>query len=145
MNNNRFMIYAHAIILGIMMLIAASFQPANAQTNFLNAQDAAKRFASNVRPAPAYVQARVLAANVAETMAFPATVRFVILSSTCNFYAKVGAAPTAAVPGADVTDGTASELNPTAYYLNPAGQSISVITPDASCVVTGAAYTGPVN
>jgi hypothetical protein len=113
------------------------------QTNLVVPFDAARRFSSNIRTAPTYVNARVLAANVSESVVMPAAVRFVIFSSTCNFYAKLGG--TAAVPGADITDGTASELNPTAYYFNVAAPTISVITPDATCVVTVSGYLGPVN
>jgi hypothetical protein len=117
---------------------------AQAQTAFSIPYDAARRFTSNIRPAPTYVNARVLAAGVSETALMPAGTRFVVFSSECNFYAKPGAA--AAVPGADITDGTASELNPSAWYFpNPitATQQITVVTTAAACIVTLSGYTGP--
>jgi hypothetical protein len=115
-----------------------------AQSAFVIPFDQAKRFSSQVRPVPAYVNARVLAAAVAETITPPANSRFVVFAANCNFYVKVGGSA-AATPAADITDGSASELNPSAYYLNPASPSISVITPDSSCILTAAFYTGPVN
>lgn len=94
-------------------------------------------FSSMIRPAPTYVDARVLAANTAETQAVPTTARWVLFSSTCNFYANPST--TATVP-ADTTNGTASELNPAAWYLGVGTvTSISVIA-DATCVITMSFY-----
>lgn len=71
-----------------------------------------------------WVDARVLAASTAEAHTVPTqggkTAKFVVFSSTDNFYAKynkTAAAAVATVPG-DTTDGTAAELNPTIRYLN---------------------------
>ncbi len=83
-----------------------------------------------------YVLTRVLAANTAESFTVPAGAAVVVFSSNGDFYAKVGG--TAAVPAADVTDGTGSELNPTVRGCTP-GSSISVISPYAT-VVTAAFY-----
>lgn len=114
---------------------------ARAQTAFTVPPEMGGRWASNIRSAPTYVQARVLAAGASETITLPAGTKFVIFSATCNFYAKNGAS--AAVPAADVTDGTASELNPAAWYFTNASTQVTVIADTASCVVTASAYTGP--
>ena len=82
-----------------------------------------------------YVLAKSLAASVAESFTVPAGAAYVVFSANGDFYAKVGG--TATVPG-DVTDGTASELNPTARACSPAS-TISVISPYAT-VVTAAFY-----
>ncbi len=60
-----------------------------------------------------WIDARVLAANAAETFQAPAGSRFVLFSADGDFYCKTASASTAAaVPTTDVTDGTAAELNP---------------------------------
>lgn len=82
-----------------------------------------------------YVLSKSLAAGVAESFTVPAGAEYVIFSATGDFYAKANG--TATVPG-DVTDGTASELNPTARSCSPAG-TISVIS-SAAVVVTAAFY-----
>lgn len=64
-----------------------------------------------------YVNASVLAAGVSEQQTVPTGANWVTFSSDADFYAKFGTNPTAAVPGADVTDGTASVLNPTVRYI----------------------------
>jgi len=67
------------------------------------------------RSAPTYIDARDLAANTNETHTVPAGADFVYFSADGDFYAKTNGA--AAVPG-DVTDGTASEMNPKHWDLN---------------------------
>ena len=84
-------------------------------------------------PASDHVDARVLAAGVAETHTVPAGARYVVFSATADFYAKFGAA--AAVPAADVTNGTASALNPTQRRIPDGATTIGLIAP-AACVVT---------
>lgn len=68
-----------------------------------------------LRRMPTYVDARVLAASVNEDHTIPANAKYVIFSAEADFYAKRGG--TAAVPSGDVTDGTASELNPAGYDI----------------------------
>jgi len=82
------------------------------------------------------VNARSLAAGVAEDTTVPTGAGKVLFSSTGNFYAKMGTGA-AAVPG-DVTDGTAAELNPAGWVVD-AGSIISVIAP-ADCVLTLSYY-----
>lgn len=79
---------------------------------------------------------RVLASGVAESDTVPADARLVMFSSTGNFYCKING--TAAIPAADVTDGTGSELNPSVRSVE-AANTISLIAPTA-CVVTLAYY-----
>ena len=80
------------------------------------------------RSAPLYIDARDLAVTTNETHTVPAGADYVgerfdlrapedyaIFSGDGDFYAKPNGA--AAVPG-DVTDGTASELNPVIWDLN---------------------------
>jgi hypothetical protein len=92
---------------------------------------------TSIRPAPTYVDARVLAANVSETHTIPTGAGFVLFASTCNFYAKPGAS--AAVPAADVTDGTGSELNPAAWVITSSMTQITLISAVA-CTVTMVFY-----
>lgn len=88
--------------------------------------------------APEWVDARVLAAATAETYTVPANVSFVVLSSATGFY--INLTGTAAVPGADVTDGTASFYVPASIQCRvPTGSSISMII-TAGGVVTIAGY-----
>lgn len=76
------------------------------------------RTVPQVRQPADYVNALSLVAGVAERVPIPQGLTFVIFSCTSNYYAKVGdSSVTAAVPS-DITDGTASELNPLSYNLN---------------------------
>jgi hypothetical protein len=108
----------------------------------------ARDFAGNnslIRNAPEYVDARVLAAGAAEVYTVPTGAHLIVFSGTSAFYARANAA--AAVPAADVTDGSSSELNPSAWLLRSFGQlgggaAISTIglISSANCVVTMAVY-----
>lgn len=89
------------------------------------------------RPVPQSVMSRSLAASTAEDITPPTDARYVVFSATANYY--VNAFATATVP-ADVTNGTASELNPSGYSFNPNElPTFSVISPVA-CVITAAFY-----
>lgn len=71
------------------------------------------RNGANSSPVGAYEQsdfidARVLAANTAESHTIPTGAKFVRVAADVAVYVRVGG--TAAVPAADVTDGSASEL-----------------------------------
>jgi hypothetical protein len=85
------------------------------------------------------IMARVLAANTAETIQAPTNAKYVVFSADGDFYCTIAASSTAAaVPAADVTDGSASELNP-AVRIIPYDTSgnpgyISVIAPMARVV-----------
>jgi hypothetical protein len=91
-------------------------------------------------PASDFVNARVLAANTAELAAVPAGAAFVVFSSAIDFHVKFGdGTVVAAIPVADVADGSGSELNPEAREV-PAGIThLSLISASAG-VVTLAWY-----
>ena len=81
-----------------------------------------------------WIDARVLAANTAETFQAPALARFVLFSADGDFYCKIATASTAAaIPAADITDGTSSELNPAMRYIGEQ-EFISLIAPAARVV-----------
>ena len=80
------------------------------------------------------VCASVLAANTAEKVTVPTGAKFVLFSGTANYYVAFGADPTAAVPAADVTNGSASCLNPGLRALDGAAK-IGLISP-TDCIVT---------
>lgn len=82
------------------------------------------------------INAKVLAAGVAEVETVPAEAKCVLFSSEGNFYAKHNAA--ASVPAGDVIDGTASELNPSGYIV-AAADTIGLIA-STDCVITLAYY-----
>ena len=86
-----------------------------------------------------YVNSVSLAASTAETIPVPATAMSVLFSATCNFYANYST--TATVPG-DVTNGSASELNPTQRTLMLGSTRIAAISviSAAACVITAAFY-----
>lgn len=98
---------------------------------------------SNPYNAPAYVSARVLAANVAETISVPTNATKVRLAGTADFYYAIGAAPTAVVP-VDTDDGSSNELMKQqggAEWRTCQGVAqISVISA-AICIVTASFYT----
>ena len=89
------------------------------------------------RSAPTYIDARDLAANTNETHTVPAGADYVLFSADGDFYAKPNGA--AAVPG-DVTDGSASEMNPKHWDLNGV-TSIGLIS-SAARKVTLSFYKG---
>ena len=118
------------ILLGLLLALLTTL--ACAQEAFQLFPDQRKGFNSYIRNAPKYIDVRVLAANVNETHTTPSA-NVVLFSSNCAaFYAIIG--PTAAVPAADVTDGSGSELNPSAWFVGKAAQ-IGLISPTA-CTVT---------
>lgn len=76
--------------------------------------------------------------GASQAVTVPTYATIVSFSSTGNFYVKWTAGGTAAIPGANVTDGTASELNPTTRDLN--GLASFAIIGAASVVVTVSYY-----
>lgn len=79
-----------------------------------------------------HVDARVLAAGIAEVHNIPVGAEIVVFSGTSDFYVMFDAA--AAIPSAEVTDGGASMLNPAVRRCN-GGATIGLISP-TGCVVT---------
>lgn len=122
-------------LLFTILMLTATFCAAQ-ETSFRIAPDASGQFSSGIRSAPAYVDARVLAAGVSETHTVPTGQKRVLFSATCDFYAKPGAS--AAVPAADVTDGTSAELNPATWTVEDMTQF--TIISSSVCVVTLSFY-----
>ena len=103
--------------------------------NLVIKSDANGDYPTWCRVASDFINSRSLAANTVEASTVPALAGKVFFGATGNFYALNNG--TAAVPG-DVTDGSASELNPACWMVAP-GDIISLIAP-AACVVTLAYY-----
>lgn len=108
---------------------------AGAQNNMRIFSDSGGQFSSMIRPAPTYVNARSLAASTAESVTVPTGGKIALFAANCDFYANP--TTTATVPG-DVTDGSASELNPAAWYLTGV-TTISLISA-STCIVTITIY-----
>lgn len=86
-----------------------------------------------------WIDARVLAAGVVESFQAPTVAKRVLFSGNGNFYCRItpaanGSAVAAAVPAADVTDGSASELNPAMRVLPDDTAYISLIAPTDTIV-----------
>lgn len=126
------------VALAVVLIAAGScIRGANAADTPVLRNMETRSFAYGALRAPAYINARVLAANVAESISVPTYASFVLFSANCDFYASYDA-DTAIVPNADVDDGTSNELNPTVRYV-PGLTSISVISASA-CILTASFY-----
>lgn len=99
-------------------------------------QDPSAKHSLYLPPPSDHVNSITLAAGVAKVETVPALATCVLFSKTTKFYAKHNAAAT--VPAGDVTDGSASDLNPEGWIVT-AGDTIGVISPVA-CTVTFAYY-----
>ena len=83
-------------------------------------------------PFPNHVDARVLAPSVAESHTIPAGARFVLFSADDDFYARFDG--TATIPAGDITDGSASEINPTVRAIDGAttigliAENVTIVT-----------------
>lgn len=97
--------------------------------------DGNMQFPSWCRRASEYVNSYLLTAGVARSVTVPAGATRALFSCTTNFYAVNGGTATAP---ADVTDGTAAELNPAGWVVD-GGDVISVLAP-ADGVLTVAYY-----
>lgn len=98
-----------------------------------------RRFDYGALRYPGYIQARVLAANTAESITVPTNARYVVFSGNCPDYYVSYDADTAIVPNADVDDGTSNEYAPTVRFISGL-TSLSVISPTA-CILTASFYT----
>jgi hypothetical protein len=98
----------------------------------MNAMAVVDRGNTHALNVPGWIDARVLAANTNETHTVPAGAQFVIFSANGDFYARYDGND-AAVPSSDVTDGTASDLNPTMRHLAGVTE-IDLIAPAATVV-----------
>lgn len=79
-----------------------------------------------------YIDAYVLEAGVAKSVAVPEGARIASFSSTNNFYVNFQA--TAAVPSGDIDTGAAPELNPAARDIS-GYSSFSMISQDGATVI----------
>ena len=86
-------------------------------------------------PVSSYINNYALVANTPVSITPPGNSELALFKGTANFYVRVAGA--AAVPAANVTDGTGAELNPDLRYI--AGATISLVAP-ANCIVTIAFY-----
>jgi len=84
-----------------------------------------------------YINARVMSGGGVESETVPTGAKIVLFSATGNFYLRTGGA--AAVPSADVTNGTGSELNPLARLVTP-GETLSLAAPAGKAVIITMAY-----
>jgi hypothetical protein len=125
-------IAALVAVAAILSFIAPSALSQNALRIF---SESGGQYSSFLPEAPTYVNAKSLAASTAESFTVPTGATRVIFSATCNFYANP--TTTATVPG-DVTDGSASMLNPAGWGVRDV-TAISVIA-SVACVVTAAFY-----
>jgi len=83
-------------------------------------------------------QVLALAAGAPKTLAVPADATVMMVAATNNVWIQYGG--TAAVPGADITDGSAPELNPGVRYV--AGLSVIGFAAAAPCLVSVIFYRG---
>jgi hypothetical protein len=78
-----------------------------------------------------YVNNYVLVASTNTAVTVPSGYHYALFNSNCDIWVKLGGA--AAIPAADVTDGTGSELNPHMRRVEP-GATIGVISESAAKV-----------
>lgn len=69
-------------------------------------------------PAETYVDNIVLAAGVAKTVTVPSGATHALFNCTGDFWARFATGEDAAVPAADVEDGSGSSLNPVMRDVN---------------------------
>lgn len=120
------------IVLAAALWLFAAPRASYSQNTFIIPPEARGAFSSQLPVFPTYIDARVLAANTNETHTVPTGAKYVVFAANCAaFYAKQGGA--AAVPAADVTDGTGSALNPAGFGIDGVA-SIGLISPTACTI-----------
>jgi len=89
------------------------------------------------RPLSGWTDSKSFTTNTAETYTVPDNAKYIVLSSTVDFYANANG--TAVAPG-DLADGTASELNPVGFIVE-GGESLSLVPAAAeACIITISVY-----
>ena len=83
------------------------------------------------RSKPSFVNAAVLSAGAEAALAVPEGASVCIFSSDGDYYVRPDAA--AAIPAANVADGTAPELNPAQWDVRDV-QSLHIIAPEDAVV-----------
>lgn len=94
------------------------------------------------RPQSDYIEGLSLGVATAERIAIPAGAYAVVFSCTGNFCAKLGTASVTAAMPTDTTDGSASELNPSGFYILAGQTHISAISA-AAATLTMSFYAAP--
>lgn len=86
------------------------------------------------------IYAYVMTANTAQYVTPPTGANFVLFSASGgnDFYMKLGVSSGLSVPGSNITDGSAPELNPLVRQLG--GASAFGLITTANCVITLAFY-----
>ena len=125
----------------ILTILAALFIACPAHAAAINQMQVIHSNGSYALTPSKYTLSRTLAANTAESFTVPSgangqLANFVNFAGGCDFF--VNWTTTATVPG-DVTDGTASEQNPTVRYIPDGTTTISVIS-ESACKITASFY-----
>jgi len=99
------------------------------------------RHVHQLRQPTEYINSLSLVGGVAERVPIPEGKTFVVFSCTTNYYVRVGNSSVAATIPSDITDGSASELNPLSYILhgNDSWTHISIIT-GSNAIITMSFY-----
>lgn len=93
-------------------------------------------------PQPDWIDAKALAAGVAELFTVPDGAEFVLFSANATFAAKMGGPTVTAAMPTDVADGSASMLNPSFRKITTGQTHISVISA-GTCLVTAEYFKRP--
>ena len=121
----KIMILLNAIlVLSSVSAFAGEIQSFKFQRNFAGDQTYAI--------AQGYVNRYDLTASTAKTVTIPTGARYAKFSGEINVWVLVGTG-TATVPAGDITDGTASFLNPSVYFIEGQTQ-MSIISESAGSV-----------
>ena len=105
-------------------------------TALVCSKDANRWIVDGIRNQSGYIAAMVFSGAAAKSSTAPAGAKLVKLTATVAVYVKVGGA--AAVPAADVTDGSASELLPAGgtMFVDLGGATTVGVAAGAASVVT---------
>jgi hypothetical protein len=125
------------LVLGLALLLPSLGWAAPLLTPFEILKDVKSNHNTLIPNASKWVDAKVLAAGVAETVTVPTGAKVAIFSANTDFYVNFSGG-TAAAPSADVADGSASELNPAVRYVFGQG-TFSIVSPYV-CIVTLSYY-----
>lgn len=106
--------------------------------NLDNAQDQQGQDV-DLRPVSDSIYQLDLTADVSERITIPADAKAVIFSCTQNYWIKVGDNTATAANTGDVSNGSASELNPAGYTLDTGETHIAAIS-DSNAIITMAFY-----
>ena len=106
-------------------------------SNYDLAKDVQGDLSINMMTVPMYVDDYVMAAGTPQTVTIPTGANYVRFGNTGTFYARWDGTASA-VPGANVTGGSGSEVNPDYSYIQ-GKTSFSIVAP-AICVISCSYY-----